>query len=631
MGAQLEKLRNLVDDIKDKVESICRMKCSECNIDEKELLPPNVANRDGGDEDEDEDTSLNDEKSDNTDDLSTDDIGESSLDEKREGDKSNGSSGLSQSEIGSAEDASDDDRKEMEKFLNRRTEGDFADDEDQEEEIEIDDNDDVLYGQYKKSSSSGKPFDDNGITVSYKYAKTGVDPKLRTKIGRGDDVDDDDVEKGSVASGLSRVAGKRLQRHLLKRGYKAFATKTASKAAGKAATKATTKAAAKGAGKIAAKSLAKKLPLGLGLIPATYYAIERAKEGDMGGAGLEMASGAAAAVPLVGTLASLGIDGYLANRDVERATGKGIIGNGLDLAGNYILRRAMGESYCKYNTLYDRARTVFESESGIDESVDGYCFDDYVTESKIDNGILTDTEISESSVFYGYKSIEESRSSVDAELETLFKKLSPDGKVSIDDLMPDSSDSLDIQRTKARIREILNGGGGGGRSGRPMSPELNMKEYKKAVERATGPGGQKSASQLWHMGLDEIGNGVEDALEKHFIPQSVSKKLNLPKNLGRLAGAGVGGLLFGPMGAIAGTALANWIANNHEKYKAKQLADYRGLSEKDVVPERSGYAGGLVGAGIGSLLGGPVGGIIGGGLGHLLDRKREGEIVGNGK
>jgi len=82
-----------------------------------------------------------------------------------------------------------------------------------------------------------------------------------------------------------------------------------------AAAKLATKAAANIGTKTVGKSLAKKLPFGLGLLAAIPFAFNRAKEGDWFGAAGEVASGAAATVPVVGTLGSAMIDVGLGVRD----------------------------------------------------------------------------------------------------------------------------------------------------------------------------------------------------------------------------------------------------------------------------------------------------------------------------
>ena len=69
------------------------------------------------------------------------------------------------------------------------------------------------------------------------------------------------------------------------------------------------------AGGALAKSLGKKIPLvGLGL--GAIFAAQRAMKGDLLGAGLELASGAASTVPGIGTAGSVGIDAALMARDM---------------------------------------------------------------------------------------------------------------------------------------------------------------------------------------------------------------------------------------------------------------------------------------------------------------------------
>ena len=80
------------------------------------------------------------------------------------------------------------------------------------------------------------------------------------------------------------------------------------------------KAGAAIAGKAVGKSLLKKVPiLGLGL--GALFAAQRAMSGDLVGAGLELASGAASTIPGAGTAASLGIDAALMARDMQNEGG----------------------------------------------------------------------------------------------------------------------------------------------------------------------------------------------------------------------------------------------------------------------------------------------------------------------
>ena len=601
MGSQLGDLKKLVDDIRERIDSICREKCKDFNLDEKEFF----------------------EK-----DREKENVEESATSKRK------GSSSVPPSiepvvnNASSSEDDVENDDDENTKDI---------DDELKKKNSQTDDNSDDNSDDSEDDSGKKNPFGnietqrDDKLTYSYKYADNTVDPELEPKLNFDKPKKNKDDGSG-VKNGLKKFGLKRLSKYALKRGYKSLAKRGLAKAGTKAGAKIGGKAVAKGAGKLGAKSLAKKLPFGLGLIPAAAFAADRAIEGDFSGAGLELASGATAAVPLVGTMGSLGIDTYLADRDIKKATGKGLAGHGMDkageLAGKYAehrIRRAMtGESFECFNTLYDRAKRIFESESGVNESVDGYCFDDYVMESKIDNLVVSKEEIDESKVFFGYGMLCESFGNDDEELRRLFRKISPDGKISMEDLIEKDTDMPDIIAAKRRIRSLL---GKRRSTNGTSSTDFNAKEYKKAYDMSLNQSGEPTNIQLWHKGLDQLGNGVAKGLERNMlIPQELSKKLNIPKNLGRLAGAGVGGLLFGPVGALAGTALANWMANSHEKYKAKQYAKLHGLDDKNAQGKKDGYIGSLAGAGIGTLLGGPVGGILGAGVGHFLDRKTDTKI-----
>ena len=63
------------------------------------------------------------------------------------------------------------------------------------------------------------------------------------------------------------------------------------------------------------KEALKKIP-GVGLIAGLGFGVERLLQGDLLGAGLELASGAASTVPGLGTAGSIGIDAALAARDM---------------------------------------------------------------------------------------------------------------------------------------------------------------------------------------------------------------------------------------------------------------------------------------------------------------------------
>ena len=68
-----------------------------------------------------------------------------------------------------------------------------------------------------------------------------------------------------------------------------------------------------------AKLVAKKIPL-VGLVLGTAFAIDRARKGDLLGAGLELISGVASTVPGVGTAISTAADVANIARDVKKST-----------------------------------------------------------------------------------------------------------------------------------------------------------------------------------------------------------------------------------------------------------------------------------------------------------------------
>ncbi len=87
------------------------------------------------------------------------------------------------------------------------------------------------------------------------------------------------------------------------------------------------KTAEKIGAKQGAKIVGKKLPFGVGALIAGGLAADRALAGDLKGAGLEIASGAASIIPGVGTVSSLAIDAAIYARDVERAKETGNVGD----------------------------------------------------------------------------------------------------------------------------------------------------------------------------------------------------------------------------------------------------------------------------------------------------------------
>ena len=96
----------------------------------------------------------------------------------------------------------------------------------------------------------------------------------------------------------------------------------------KAAAKAGGTGAAKIAGKAGLKTALKKIPFGIGALFGLGFGAYRLMKGDVAGAAMEVASGAASIVPGVGTVASLGIDAAIIARDIKRAKTAGQINDG---------------------------------------------------------------------------------------------------------------------------------------------------------------------------------------------------------------------------------------------------------------------------------------------------------------
>lgn len=520
----------------------------------------------------------------------------------------------------------DEEEKEINQAMPKTGNSNKTDDEDLEiEEIpkkDVYQGDTIGSDEQFDSFRPGEQGRDSRLTYSYKVI--GGDGKTNFSVPKYLKHEKEKNSEESASDIFKKYGMKRARKYLTKAGYKTL-TKKGAKIAGKSvAKKAATKGLAKAGTKLGAKSLSKKLPFGLGVLPALWYAGERAFDGDLAGAGLELASGATAAIPYVGTAGSVGIDTYLLNRDLKRGTGKGLAdyaAKGITKAASkYVSKKIKGESTIKVETLYDRAKYVFESMFGIDESVGGYCFDDYVTECDAENRNFANRELNESGVYFGYGLLLCESTSEEKELDKLFKVISPDGKVSIGDLEDKPGDTAEIREAKRKIKEIL----AGGKSGRPQKPvdyyNLNKKDYKKALDSGTDSSGNLTMGQKFHKGADQIGDAVTRTLSRHGVPSFITKKLNIPTNMFRLAGTALGGMLFGPLGAVGGAALTNMLANSHQNYKAKQYARLHGMDDETAKGERSGYVGKLVGAGLGSAFG-PAGAMVGAGLGHLLDRK----------
>ena len=104
-------------------------------------------------------------------------------------------------------------------------------------------------------------------------------------------------------------------------------TGTAVAKTGATAAKGAAAGAAKGGAKITGKSLLKALPI-IGAVSSGIFAADRAFKGDWLGAGMEVASGAAALIPGWGTAASLGIDAALIGRDIAKEQGIPMLAKG---------------------------------------------------------------------------------------------------------------------------------------------------------------------------------------------------------------------------------------------------------------------------------------------------------------
>ena len=90
---------------------------------------------------------------------------------------------------------------------------------------------------------------------------------------------------------------------------------TAGKAGLQVAEKVGIKSIAKVGAKTLGKSLLKKIPV-IGLLAGVGFGLQRLMKGDMAGAAMELASGAAGTIPGIGTAASIGIDTALAAKDM---------------------------------------------------------------------------------------------------------------------------------------------------------------------------------------------------------------------------------------------------------------------------------------------------------------------------
>jgi len=121
----------------------------------------------------------------------------------------------------------------------------------------------------------------------------------------------------AVGKAAGKEAGKAVGKAAGKEAGKAVG-KAAGKEVGKAAGKAVGKAVGKAAPKAAGKAAVKKVPV-LGAVFGVGFGIWRLCQGDVVGAGLEVASGAASCFPGAGTAASFAIDAALLVKDVSEA------------------------------------------------------------------------------------------------------------------------------------------------------------------------------------------------------------------------------------------------------------------------------------------------------------------------
>ena len=112
--------------------------------------------------------------------------------------------------------------------------------------------------------------------------------------------------------------------------------KTAAKAAAKTTAAVGGKTLAKTGAKIGAKavgkSLLKKIPI-IGALAGIGFAISRAAKGDYVGAAMELASGAAAIIPGIGTGVSVAIDAASAARDLTKAKSRSTESSGMATEG----------------------------------------------------------------------------------------------------------------------------------------------------------------------------------------------------------------------------------------------------------------------------------------------------------
>lgn len=148
-----------------------------------------------------------------------------------------------------------------------------------------------------------------------------ADGKKRDEAAEEQDLGDN-MRRGKKKNFFKRMKEK-IKKRFGKSAQQKAGEKAAAKTTEKTLAKTTGKAAGKTAGKAVAKatgkSLLKKIPL-VGLGVGCYFAWDRIKQGDYAGALGEVASGAAACVPGVGTAVSVGIDAALAGKDIYQSS-----------------------------------------------------------------------------------------------------------------------------------------------------------------------------------------------------------------------------------------------------------------------------------------------------------------------
>lgn len=137
-----------------------------------------------------------------------------------------------------------------------------------------------------------------------------------------DEEEDKTIARNLIAK-LSASTGKVLIKTMAKVITEELAEKAAKKVAAKLAAKAAAKLAAMsglkgGAAKGSSKVAAKAVPF-VGAAIGVGFGLWRLSQGDVLGAGLEIASGAASCVPGAGTAVSLAIDGTLVGKDMKEA------------------------------------------------------------------------------------------------------------------------------------------------------------------------------------------------------------------------------------------------------------------------------------------------------------------------